>query len=425
MSHRAFILRRLPLAITALSAFGLAVQAQAAFIEDSQASLTLKNYYLDRNYVGETNIAARREWAQGFILRAQSGYTEGHVGFGLDAIAQLGIKLDSSPDRVGTGLLPVTASGAPDEYSHLGLTAKARVSKTDLQVGTVMPFLPILFSSPARLLMQTFRGGYLRSQDIDGLSLHIGYLDRMNLRDSTDFQPFRVAAPNGRFNGGAESNKFMFAGGDYKFTPELTLRYYHAQLDDIYKQDFLGAVHQLDLGQGSLRTDLRYFISNEHGQARAGAVDNRNLGVFFSYGLGSHTLGAGYMKLTGDTAMPYIAGSEPLVHTEGALSAEFLNPDERVWQVKYDYDFAGMGAPGLKGMIRYIKGTNISLPHLGGENLHEKTRDVELAYTVQGGLFKDVALRLRHARYRNNFAPTAAFRSGDETRINIDYTFRF
>ncbi len=425
MSHRAFALRNLSLVIAALAAMGTAAHAQADFINDGKASLALKNYYLDRNYIGETNIAARREWAQGFILRAQSGYTEGHVGFGLDAIGQLGIKLDSSPDRAGTGLLPVTASGAPDEYSHLGLTAKAKVSQTELHAGTVMPFLPVIFSSPTRLLMQTFRGGYLRSQDIEGLSLHAGYIDRVNQRDSTDFQRLRVAAPNGRFNGGAEADNFMFAGGDYTFSPKLTLRYYHARLDEMYQQNLLGAVHQFGLGPGNLRTDFRYFISKEDGQARAGAVDNHNVGVFLSYTLGSHTLGGGYMRLSGDTAMPYISGTEPLVHTEGALSAEFLNPEERVWQAKYDYNFANLGLPGLKAMVRYIKGTDISLPNLGGEDLKERTRDTEIAYTVQTGMFKDVALRLRHAQYRNNFAPTAAFRSGDETRVNIDYTFNF
>ena len=182
-----------------------AIHAQAAgFIDDSHASLTFRNYYFDRNYQNETNIAARREWAQGFVLKATSGFTEGPVGFGLDALGLLGVKLDSSRARVGTGLLPVEHSGeAPDQYGELGLTAKVRYSKTQLDLGTQYPQLPILFASPARLLPQTFRGAYLRSQDVDRLSLHAGWLDRMNQRDSTDYEEFMVAAPNGRFKGKA------------------------------------------------------------------------------------------------------------------------------------------------------------------------------------------------------------------------------
>lgn len=46
------------------------------------------------------------EWAQGFIFNYRSGYTPGAVGFGLDALGVVGVKLDSSSERTGTGLLP-------------------------------------------------------------------------------------------------------------------------------------------------------------------------------------------------------------------------------------------------------------------------------------------------------------------------------
>jgi hypothetical protein len=264
---------------------------------------------------------------------------------------------------------------------------------------------------------------YLRSQDVDKLTLHAGWLDRMNQRDSTNYQEMTVAAPNGRFNGKAESDQFVFLGGDYKWSDALTLKYYHATLEELYHKDFLGFEHLQPFGLGRLKSDVRYFVTGEDGAAKAGRVDNRNLGMMFTYSLGAHSLGAGYMQLTGDTAMPYIAGTEPLVVSEGALSSDFLNPKERSWQTRYDYDFAGVGVPGLKGMLRYIDGSNIRLPAaLGGDNLNESEKDVEISYAVQSGTFKGVGLRLRHAWYRNDFAPAATFRDDNETRINIDYT---
>ncbi|MGV6477488.1 OprD family outer membrane porin, partial [Azotobacter vinelandii] len=168
--------------------------AQGGFIEDSQGSLTLRNFYFDRDYKGESNVSARREWAQGFILNLKSGFTEGPVGFGLDLQGMLGIKLDSSRDRAGTNLLPVDrhSGKAQDDYSELGITGKLRYSQTELHLGTVMPRLPILISSPARMLWQTFKGGHLRSTDIPGLSLQAGYLNRMNQRDSTDYQKIAI-----------------------------------------------------------------------------------------------------------------------------------------------------------------------------------------------------------------------------------------
>ncbi len=394
------------------------------FFGDSKANVTLRNYYFDRDYQGTTPQNAAREWAQGAIVKFTSGFTPGLIGFGLDSTGMVGLKLDSSPDRSGTGLLPRDAQSkrADDEYSELGLTAKAKISKSELQVGTISTFLPIAFASPTRLLPQTFRGTYFRSSDIDKLSLHVGYLDRINLRDSTDYQPMTVASPNRRFIPTAESNEFVFAGGDYQLTPALTLKYYYAKLEDIYQKNYVGFEHFLPLGGGKLKTDFRYYDAQESGASKAGPVDNRNIGVMFTYSLGAHSVGAGYMRLNGDTAMPYLNGTEPLVVSEGFLSSEFLNPKERSWQALYSYDFAAMGVPGLKGTTRYIKGSNIELTTLGGSGLTESERYIELSYAFQGSL-KGITVRIRNSLYRNDFSSAASFRDDNETRVNLDYTF--
>jgi hypothetical protein len=398
----------------------------SGFVDDSHADLVMRNYYFDRNYVNATSQTAAREWAQGFILNVRSGFTEGPVGFGLDAQGLLGVRLDSSRARTGTGLLPFSATTREpvDEYSELGLTAKVRASKSELQLGTISTFLPIAFASPTRLLPQTFRGAYLKSQEIDKLTLHVGWLDRINLRDSTDYQKMSVASPNGRFNGAAESDSFSFLGGDYAWSPQLTLKYYHAELADLYRKDFYGFVDNRPMGPGSLKSDFRLFVTGEDGAAKAGTVDNRNAALMLTYALGAHKFGAGYMQLTGKTAMPYLFGTEPLVITEGTLSSEFLNPKERSWQVRYDYNFAGLGVPGLNGMLRYVSGGNIELAKLGGSNLTESEKDIELSYVLQGTPLKGLALRVRNAWYRNDFTAQASHRDDNELRVNVDYTWR-
>lgn len=407
-------------------AFYIGHACASGLVEDSHADLVMRNYYFDRNYVNATPQAAAREWAQGFILNLRSGYTEGPVGFGLDAQGMLGVRLDSSRARTGTGLLPYSASTREpaDTYSELGLTAKARASKSELQVGTISTFLPIAFASPTRLLPQTFRGAYLKSRELDNLILHAGWLDRINLRDSTDYQKMSVGSPNGRFNGAAESNRFMFIGGDYAWSSSLTLKYYHAELAQLYRKDFYGFVDDRPLGAGRLKSDFRLFITGEDGAAKAGPVDNRNAALMLTYSLGAHKLGAGYMQLTGKTAMPYLFGTEPLVITEGTLSSEFLNPKERSWQVRYDYDFAGLSVPGLKGMLRYVSGGNIELAKFGGSNLSESEKDIEIAYVLQSGPLKDLSLRVRNAWYRNDFIAQASHRDDNELRVNVDYTWK-
>ena len=130
--------------LIAAVASGTGVNAYAAFVDDTRLNLELRNMFLNRD-MPDAN-SELREWAQGFTLRLNSGFTEGPVGFGVDAIAQLGVKLDSTPGGAGTGLLPNTpGEGAPDSFSELGVAVKARVSSTTLAVGTVQPRLPVVF----------------------------------------------------------------------------------------------------------------------------------------------------------------------------------------------------------------------------------------------------------------------------------------
>jgi hypothetical protein len=79
-----------------------------AFFEDSKATVELRNFYMNHDFRQDGASQSKRdEWAQGFLLNYQSGFTEGPIGFGVDALGLLGLKLDSGPDRQGTGLLPV------------------------------------------------------------------------------------------------------------------------------------------------------------------------------------------------------------------------------------------------------------------------------------------------------------------------------
>ena len=78
----------------------------------------------------------REEWAHGLTLDYRSGYTEGTVGFGLDAYARLGLKLDSSRARTGTDLLPIDSRGRPeDHYAKAGGAVRMRVGLTELKYG--------------------------------------------------------------------------------------------------------------------------------------------------------------------------------------------------------------------------------------------------------------------------------------------------
>ncbi|MDF2395842.1 outer membrane porin, OprD family [Pseudomonas sp. 3MA1] len=414
---------RLALAVLGLSLLPGPLWA-AGFIDDSHGTLTLRNYYLDRDYQDGGAKTAAREWAQGFIMNMESGFTEGRVGFGLDVRGLLGVKLDSSPDRSGTELLPVSASDkrAADEYSRLAPTAKLRFARTTVKTGDVSIFLPFAFASPSRLLPQTFRGTTLSSTDIDGLTLNTGYIDRINKRDSTDYQAMTIASPNRRFNATASTSHLAYLGGDYQVNKALSLRAYHAEVADLYQQDTLALLHNLPLGDGVLSSDLRSFFSREDGSAKAGRVDNRNLSALFGYKFGGHRVSLGYMHSSGDTATPYISGTELMGMSELTMSSDFLNAKERTWQAIYDYDFAAAGVPGLKSRLRYVRGDHIELAAFNASERKEREFQMELGYVLQSGPLKNLGLVARKSIYRNDFPAGAAFRDENQTRFLVLYT---
>lgn len=396
------------------------------FIDQSSVSLTARNFYFDRDYTQAS--PSQRDWAQGFILKANSGYTSGQIGFGLDILALAGFNLlgNSNQDYIGSGLLPVYADNSrADQTGELRWTVKAKYQDSTLHIGTLTPMFPVLFASPARLFQQNYRGAHLQVNEIDNLKLHGIYVDRVNHRDSTNYEKIRVGNPNGRFESAAESSGLHMLGADYKINDQATAQIYHANLHDIYQQHFLGLKTKYDIGIGNFLSDLRLFISEDSGDALAGHIENQHFSGIFGLNRSNHTFSLGYMQSFGDTALPTLSGSEPAVFLD-SMSADFSNINEKVYHARYDYDFKDTPLNGLKFMTRYSKGVDIEIRNLPGQEFEQEAIDFDLSYRIPTGKLEGLNLRARHSHYRNDIPPAGmAFRSDDETRFNIDYTWTF
>ncbi|RVU51075.1 outer membrane porin, OprD family [Pseudomonas syringae pv. syringae] len=215
---------------------GVDVQAHAAgFLEDSRASLELRNFYINRdNRSGTANPSKQAEWGQGFILDYRSGFTEGSVGFGVDALGLLGVRLDSgkgthynpTSSNRGGQVFPTDSDGsAVNEFSSLGPTFKARISKSEVRIGTLRPTLPVVTYNDGRMLPQTYKGAQFTTREIDKLTLTAGKLTQAKGRNSTDNQGLSILGANASKTG-QFVNSFLFAGGDYAISKNLTAQYY-------------------------------------------------------------------------------------------------------------------------------------------------------------------------------------------------------
>jgi hypothetical protein len=394
--------------------------AFADFLSDAKAQLQLKNFYFSRDFRdGYPSQSRRAEWAQGFQLNLQSGFTEGPIGFGLDAVGMLGVKLDSSPARAGTGILTRGEHGAGDNYSKLLVTAKARFRQTEARVGGLSPALPLLLSNNTRLFDQYFNGAQITSKDFDNVTLHFGRVDRTKLRDSSSFDALTTT------DHAETSDGYTYGGVDYNVTPNLQLRAHASELQDFYSRQFLGLTYGLRVGPGRAFTDLRYFRARPIGQEKVGNIDNDVVSTNFGYQLAGHTLSGGYQKVTGDAAYAYVGGTGTYLFSEQTTST-FSAQNERAWHARYDYDFAALGIPGLKFNVRYVKGDEVDPQQLtsrkgrmlraaGGEG-SEWERTTDVSYVIQSGPLKNFGMRWRNGTNRSNYADSA-----DENRVILTY----
>jgi len=358
--------------------------AQADFVDDSHLTLGLRNFYVDRDFKQDNAPKSRTgSWSQGFDLQFKSGWTDGPLQFGLDVGGQFAYRLDGSKDRSPDGVLPVQTDGSPvKDYGRANATAKIRYSKTELRIGEQRPNLPVASFDPTRQLVTSYQGALLESKEIKDLTLTAGRFWSIAGRESSNTEDLYLWGDNPATQ---TSDGLNFAGASYAFTPNLSGTYFYAQLEDIYRQHYVGVAHKLPLGDGyTLKTDVRYYNSKEEGQALSGRVDNRTYGTMFSLLKGAHTFGAGYQRMLGQDTFPTFNSYAPAPYLINWSALGFVKPDERSWQVRYDYDFAGVGLPGLKWMARWMEGNGINL----GQQSHETERTSILSYVVQDGALK-------------------------------------
>ncbi|VVO83096.1 OprD family porin [Pseudomonas fluorescens] len=407
---------RATLSLIGCSSLALALPMSACaegFLEDSKATLNLRNAYFNRNFTNPNNAQGKaEEWTQSFILDARSGFTQGTVGFGIDMLGLYSQKLDGGKGTGGTQLLPIHDDGRPaDNFGRLGVALKAKVSKTELKVGEWMPVLPILRSDDGRSLPQTFRGGQITSTEINGLSLYGGQFRGNSPRNDASMEDMSM---NGR--GAFTSDRFNFGGGEYAFNDKRTqVGVWYAELTDIYQQQYFNLSHSQPIGDWTLGANLGFFTGKEDGSAQAGDLDNKTAFALLSAKYGGNTFYVGLQKLGGDDAWMRVNGTSGGTLANDSYNASYDNAKERSWQVRHDYNFVALGVPGLTMMNRYISGDNVHTATTSDGK--EWGRESELAYTVQSGPLKNLNVKWRNATIRRDFS-TNEF---DENRLFISY----
>lgn len=432
--------------VASLAAMGAAPLALAddqaeGFIDGSSLNVLNRNFYYNRDNrdsaaptynsgKGDTN-GYSEAWAHAVITRFASGFTQGTVGFGLDAFAMIGLKLDTGAGRNGGrssfDVLPVDRDGqARDEYTKLGGAAKVRLFDTVARLGDVFPVNPVVAAGDSRLLPESFRGLTLENSSIQDLTLQAGRLHAMSQPMSSDLRENFVT-----FYGGPVDSPWMaYGGGDYAINENVTVSLFGSRLKDVWNQYYAGTSFTWPLADDlALIGGFNYYKAIDEGRQRLGDFDNDIWSAKLGVRYGAHTLALSHQRNQGDDDFDYLRQSDSIFLDNSIQYSDFNSPKERSWMLRYDLSMAAYGIPGLSFMTRYAKGTDADYSNANafymrrdaqGDPLTDQKRwerDIEVKYVVQTGAAKDLSLRVRQATTR-----ATAFESDlDEVRLIVEY----
>ena len=406
--------------------------AQQGFVAGSSLNLNARNYYMNRNRLqkADDNI----EWGQGFLGVFQSGYTEGTVGFGVDAHAMLGLKLDGGGGTDGSSILPISDGNgkAPGSFSTAGGTLKIRAFDTELKAGDLFLTNPVIAGGDTRMLPQTFRGISLSNRSFDGWLIEGGQASFTKPYNQSGHT--RIGTSYGTLADGDKSQHLNWAGVAWSGVEGLTSSLYASELKDIWNQYYYDLDYTWQLNDlVSLIPGLHFYHTQDTGDALLGDIDNNTYSMHLTVGIGNHSVTAAYQRVNGNTPFDYISQGDSVYLDNSQQYSDFNGPNERSWKLKYAYDFTGVGIPGLTSALSYSRGTvdltkadpdsagYSSWYSADGRNAKHWERDIDLQYVVQSGHAKDLAVRLQWATNRGGNGYGAIDSDTDEYRVIIDY----
>ena len=423
---RVFTLTALALSISALSTVAQAdpqsqeyipltlkassEQAQASgFIDGQSLSGTTRNWYareraarapLWRYYKSDGTRHAthsRENWLQGTILNYSSGFTQGTVGFAVEAAGYNAIALQQSRQAVaGPNNRTLTHSD--------GDPIKARVSNTTLTLGRQSVDTPMIAYIGNRALPSSFQGAFLHSAEFENLSFDAGTFDRVSPRTEQSLSKFRSEYSAT----GVETDRASTAGINYQPFKSLSTSLYATKVDDFWNQYYFGANHMLgDSAVLSLSTGLNYYKTVDAGSQKMGKIDNDVYSLSLDLTHQAHTLGASWQQVNGNEYFDYLHETNG-IYLANSLLSDFNGPNEKSLKISYVLNMAPYGVPGLKFNLYNARGWDIDGTHyrgtaydvngLDGENHYEW--GIGTSYAVQSGPLKDTSIRATYTAHR-------------------------
>ncbi len=410
-------------------------QADAkGFVEDQSLSGNTRNWYAreqskrgplfthSKNGTREP-MNNRTNWLQSTTVNYTSGFTQGTVGFGVEAALYNEVALERGSARNGGSnnrTLADSNGDAVGQWSKLGLgNLKARVSNTTLTFGRQAMDTPMVATIGNRALPSSFQGVSIDSKEFNNLSFQAGTFDRVSPRTEQSLSKFRSEYGNT----GVETDRVSTAGVNYQPFESVTTTLFATQVEDFWNQYYFGATHVLgDSAVVSLTTGVNYYKTRDTGARKMGEIDNQAGSLSLTATHQAHSLTLAYQEINGNEYFDYLHETNGIFLANSLLS-DFNGPNEKSFQVAYGLNMAQYGVPGLKFNVYTARGWGIDGTHYTGtaykvnqmDGEHHYEYGVGTSYVIQSGSLKDTSVRATYTAHRAS--ANQADGSLDELRI--------
>ncbi|MBV6825246.1 OprD family porin [Pseudomonas sp. PD9R] len=406
------------------------------FLGDQSLKLKTRFEYMNRDYKNgasnpsNSDSGYRQDSGISQLLTYESGFTQGTVGFGIDAMAMGSAKLDGGSGHRGNGLFAVDSDGNEEKsQGKTGGAVKLRLSDTVLKYGQQFVASPVFATDDSRLLPEVATGTLITSKEIKGLELSAGRFTALSKQTGMAKDSIGGISDDDGNHGKGLSSAINIFGASYAFTDNFTGALAASDADQYFKKYYVNLNYTLpitddqslnfDLNGYKTKGDKRGDTVDAIGDGTLG-VDNNLWSLAGAYSLGAHKFTVAYQQSSGDNAYYYgVDGNSTIFVSNSIQISDFVGRDEKSWQARYDLNMASYGVPGLSFMTRYVKGDNITVANAGEGKEYEW--NVESKYVVQEGPAKDLSFRLRFANYRSNEAYSNYSSDLYDTRVIVEY----
>jgi len=369
-------------AILTTSTASFAADSLADAFKEGKLQGELKAYYYDRNWESGTTAAGAVD-GNIFVLGAKLDYETAsfyNLKFGL------GFQSSNTPwadeegkaaygTAAGSGAQDMWASGAVLSQVYIAYT----IGKTTLKVGRQYIDMPLIGSAPSRLIVESFQGASIVSNEFPDTTLMAAYVNKFQAWTDGNGH---VAEFGDQMNGFKFDDAYALAVIN-KSLSHTTVTVAYGAMDGDNSSDDYGMFY-IDAIYAGKASAFAYTIAAQYGNVNYNTASDSNFyGIKAGISIAGLNVYGAYDSIKNGNAIWGVAGSgtKPLIYTSTVIFAGGYDESE---QYAFDANYL------IKPLDLVVGARYVNVEYKGNSSIAGDKADITSVYagTAFGGLLK-------------------------------------